>query len=704
MVAVMALVLMQSCKEDIDMSDRYTFTEYTVASYLAEHESYSDYYRLLGIVPISSRSESTVLQLMSARGNYTVFAPDNAAIQLYLDSLYAKGLITEPSWDGFTDGETLDSIQKIIVYNSIIDGGDDTEAYQTGSFPDDTEEFLLANMNDRKLTVCYGSNPDSIYINGVKDDDNVVQGGSLIDLDNHDIPAINGYIHEVHSVVAPSNETLGDLLKGFIETNTSAGYTVAAQIILGCGLGETLSQIKDEDYEEKYLTEAITDLPTHPSFGAAGYLPEHRKYGYTLFVEKDEFWTQQIGKSATDITLEDVQNWVVAKGLYPDAKDNDDYTSEDNVLNQFVTYHILPMRIPVDKLVIHYNEKGYYYSTSTNYTVATWELYTTMGERRLFKLYQCAEHEGIYINRFPSLDNGRSGTYHEVSCDDDKAGFIVGTSEAQSVINGYIYPIEPAGGSGPATLAYSEDTRANFQKQRLRFDVAGLFPEFMNNDVRANRVNTTRNQCVGIPTTAEYPYLDNVTIEDGTTFYYLLGLAQNWQNYQGDEFNVTGRYEMTFKLPPVPASGTYEIRYAVQNNSGRRGMCQVYFGSDTNNLYAMGIPLDLRIGGTSDLLGWQADVSGDDDTNAEVDKKMRNNGFMKGPEHYHAGNASASTARATNTTTRRIIVRQDMDPSKTYYLKFKSVLDDESKEFYMDYIELCAKEVYDNPQTPEDIW
>lgn len=705
LLAILSLCVLQSCKEDIDMSDRYTFTENTVASYLEAHEDYSEYYRLLGVVPISTRSESTVLQLMSARGNYTVFAPDNEAIQNYLDTLYAKEIISAPSWEGFDDDEVLDSIQKIIVYNSIIDGGDDTEAYQTGSFPDDTEEFLIANMNDRKLTVNYGNNPDSIYINGTKDDDGNVLDGSLIDLNNRDIVAINGYIHEVHSVVAPSNETLGDMLKGFIDSN-SGDYILMSKLVTACGLIDTLSKIKDETYEELYLTESLSDLPTHPSYGKTGYLPEHRKYGFTIFAEKDDFWQQKLGKSISDITVDDIKNWVVAQGLYPDATDDDNYASEDNVLNQFVTYHILPMRIPVDKLVIHYNEKGYYYSTSTRYSVATWELYTTMGERRLFKLYQCSDidNDPIFINRFPNLDNGRSGTYHELSCDDDKCGFTVVTSEAQSVVNGYIYPIEPAGGGGPVTLSYAEETRENFQKQRLRFDVAGLFPEFMSNDIRANRVSTNRNLCVGIPTDQEYSYLDNVTIEDGTVFYYLLGLACGWQNYQGDEFNVTGRYEMTFVVPPVPLKGTYEIRYAVQNNSSLRGMCQVYFGSDTDNLYAMGIPLDLRIGGTSDLLGWQADVSGDDDTNAEVDKKMRNNGFMKGPEHYHAGTGSAGTARASQYTTRRIIVRQEMEPGKTYYLKFKSVLEDESKEFYMDYIELCAKEVYDNPQTPEDIW
>ena len=132
-------------------------------------------------------------------------------------------------------------------------------------------------------------------------------------------------------------------------------------------------------------------------------------------------------------------------------------------------------------------------------------------------------------------------------------------------------------------------------------------------------------------------------------------------------------------------------------------MCQVYFGSDKNRMPAVGIPLDLRIGGTHELLGWTADSPTDDDLNAENDKKMRNNGFMKGAENYCIGSGTV-TARAEKTTPRRIIVRQEMNPDETYYLKFKTVLSDKNKQFYMDYIEYCAKEVYDNPMTPEDIW
>ncbi len=714
-----AVGILQGCKEDIDMSNRYTFTEYTIASYLEAHEDYSEFYRLLTEVRVSDRTETNVLQLLSARGNYTVFAPSNKAIQDYLDTLCAKGIITEASWDGFKNDHDKDSIREVIVFNCIIDGEDLADnLYQTGNFPEDKEEFSISNMYDRKLSICYGKNPDSMYINGVKDNKDNITGGSLIDLQNHDIMAINGFIHQVQSVIAPSNETLADILQSYIDTNEE-GFLVMAKLVLACGLRNELTKVKDEVYERAYKNGEINDLPNHSSEGSPGYVPIHRKFGYTLFAETDEFWEQNIGngKTAKEITLEDVKEWVKEQGFYPNAVDDGDYTNTNNVLNQFVTYHILPMRLPVNRLVIHYLEKGYNYSSSSNFTIPVWEYYTTLGERRLLKLYQSGKRfsidnsDAIYLNRFPTLDNGRHGTYGETACDMDKEGIVIKTAEARSVINGYIYPIEKP-------LAYSRETRENFQKERIRFDVTAMFPEFMNNDIRANRVNNARNQTVGIPTSTVYPYLDDLEIEEGTQFYYLLGLGKQsssgWTNFQGDELNVIKKYSMIFRLPPVPLKGTYEIRYAVQVKSGVRGMCQVYFGTDKDNLHAQGIPLDLRMGGKNrvtangtfpSIAGWVEDISDDDDTNAENDKKMRNNGFMKGPEYFQCW-PGGSTSRQVPETIRRIIVREDMDPNKTYYLKFKNVLDDDivTTQFFMDYLEICAKEVYDNPMTPEDIW
>ena len=716
--AAILLVAVQSCKEEISLENRYTLRENTIITYMEKHDStYSEYLNLLHQVNISIRSESTVYQLLAARGKYTVFAPTNDAIHEYLDTLYAKNIISSPDWEGFPNETVLDSIRKVIVFNSILDGTkDDIEPLQSSSFPDDTKEFDLANMYDRKLTIYHGgvkgNNADSLFVNGARDKKTgLITKGSLIDLKNRDIYTINGYIHQVHSVIAPSNETLADLMRSYIEENMG-DFIVAAKMIVATGMLDTLSKVKDEVYERLRQSgdPRVADIVPLGTEGGSGWFPEHRYYGYTLFAEPDDFWRTELGKEAKDITVADIQDWVVNQGYYPNAKNNTDYKNEDNVFNQFFTYHLLPMRLPVDKLVIHYNERGYNYTnTSMAYTIPTYELYTTMGKRRLLKLYQAGPRYSIdgnsevYLNRFPVLDNGRHGRYNEIGITDDTKGIIVDTSDPVNLVNAYVYPIK-------GVLAYDETTRQNLKKQRLRYDVASMFPEFMNNDLRANR---TKELKPGFPVDINYRYLDDAWIEDGTRFYYLSGLGRNWNNWQGDEMNISGQYEFTLRLPPVPESGTYEIRYAVQCNSSVRSMCQVYFGTDKDNLPAMGIPLDIRQGGQyryltsgavpSTLVGWEEDTD-DDDYNAEVDKKMRNNGFMKGACNYAFTPGGTNYARDNQTTTRRIIVRSYMSPDEVYYLKFKNVLDDKEKQHYMDYLEYCAKEIYDNPMTPEDIW
>ena len=87
------ILLLCSCTEDIDTSARYVFSEETILSYLQKHDDYSEYVRILRQVPISSRSKSTVFQLLSARGNYTCFAPTNDAIALYLQDQVEAGYI-----------------------------------------------------------------------------------------------------------------------------------------------------------------------------------------------------------------------------------------------------------------------------------------------------------------------------------------------------------------------------------------------------------------------------------------------------------------------------------------------------------------------------------------------------------------------------------------------------------------------------------
>jgi hypothetical protein len=237
-------------------------------------------------------------------------------------------------------------------------------------------------------------------------------------------------------------------------------------------------------------------------------------------------------------------------------------------------------------------------------------------------------------------------------------------------------------------------------------------PELMNNDVRSHRAYYSygATNCRGIPT--NYPYIENIEIKDGTLFYYLPGYLSSWHNLQGDEYIIISRYDFTMKLPPVPRAGQYEIRFGVATGSRVRSMAQVYFGSDPSMMPAAGIPMDLRLGGkekrdgsitTDSGVGWEEDTD-DQEHNDEVAKRMRAKGFMKAPNLWTNSMGSSTSIRTFHYMTRRIVVNTYMTPYQNYYIRFKSVLDLEDREFYMDYFEYVAKEVYDNPNEPEDIW
>ena len=700
-LAAVSLVCLWNCKENIDTSARYVFKEETIQSYLEKHEAYSSYVDILRHVNISKLSDSKVSQLLSARGVYTVFAPNNDAVQKYLEDLVEDGLIPEPSWDAFPNEQKLDSIRKVIVFNSIIDGGDELNAYfETGDFPNDKDEFILGTLNDKKLSVRKPVNqPDSIYINDI----------CPVSVKERDILTINGVIHQMEKVIAPKDITAASYIQECLDEKRD-GFLTCFRVIQACGLLDTLRAVRDEKYEELYQQGQIPDLVGMVAAGFAegeiGYAPKHRLYGFTIFAEPDDFWRSEgIDPQDPDLFKKLIQ-WILDNHQYSEDDrftTDENYASEDNLLYQWITYHILPMRIPKGKLVFHINEYGYNLNKPYTYSIPVYEFYTTMGKRRLFKLIESGASNGVYINRFPITDNGRRGTGEEIGCDPDKVGSLVDTESPLTIlsdmVNCCVYPID-------APISYNDATRDNFQKNRIRFDGMSLFPEAMNNDMRLKKASEERYKHVFIPNTQKtYNYFENMQQNADMLFVYYNAWNDDWCNLHRDEMKAVGRFEVMFKLPPVPRRGTYEVRYKVLANS-KRGVAQIYFGSDPDKLPVAGIPLDLTMDCRNDitarLVGWERDTD-DDDYDAEVDKKMRNNGYMKGPKSI---NSADGTERDYNDreNIRHIFVRQTLDPNETYYIKLKSVLDAEKKEFYMDFIEYCAKEIYDNPEKPEDIW
>ena len=496
-------------------------------------------------------------------------------------------------------------------------------------------------------------------------------------------------------------ESLATRLHYYIE-DSERGFLVAARLVEATGLSRELNKVRDEEYERMYQQGQISDLidMSFAGFSEMGtaYAPEHRRYGFTLFAETDNFWESELGKTYTDITPADVRDYIVAQGLYPEATTGDDFASPDNALYQFVSYHLLPMRVAKDKLVLHVNEYGYSSKTPDRLGIPVMEYYTTMGPRRLLKTYQSRASDGICLNRFPSIDNSRHGTGDEISCDPDKQGVRVDVEAAVTdIINGIIYPIS-------GLLAFDPLTRDRLGRERIRFDVTSLLPEFMSNDIRKRPTTEARHQNVYIPPTSTYPYLDALTMIDETYCVYENAYGYEWCNLQADEFQIAGRYDVTLRLPPVPVDGTYELRYKLLA-TGSRSICQIYFGTDRENLKPTGMPLDLTQGFNSaagqQYYGWQNDTD-DEISDAFTDLRLRQHNVMKGAK---AIATRTGTERDKNNyqALRHILLRREMKAGETYYVRFRSVMD-VSRTLYMDYFELCPRSVYDNPYQPEDIW
>ena len=102
-------------------------------------------------------------------------------------------------------------------------------------------------------------------------------------------------------------------------------------------------------------------------------------------------------------------------------------------------------------------------------------------------------------------------------------------------------------------------------------------------------------------------------------------------------------------------------------------------------------------------VGWEEDTD-DEEYNDRVTKAMRTKGFMKAPYAWCNANGGGSPVRTFHYMSRRIIISTYLQPYQTYYIRFKSVLEGQTYEFYMDYFEYVPKEVYDNPEESEDIW
>ena len=659
-----------SCTDEISTEARYTFTGNTVASYLEENEEYFS-----SFIEILKRGER--FSLMKAYGTYTCFAPTNEAVAQYLyeqDSIYWATKDTDKPIDNGIHSPELselsDSMCKVISQTHLID-----RIYLTTDMTNDIIPRM--NLNDRYLSSKY--------------DIDTVTGRPALIINNtakvieRDVEVVNGVVHAISSVLAPSTNTVPTQLGQY------EFFSIFTKALEETGLADSLQLYKDwkgNDRESEYEWDG--ELVEHFDENVLTGRPLARYYGYSVFVETDSTFAEYGINSYEDL-INECKKW------YPEATD-EDITSPNNALHRFVSYHIVPRKVTYENLTftnknlnwnfedhwVPFTDRNEYYETQDNrlIKVTTPRSVNNNDNRRVINFSRkgaSMPNMEKHVNILVCDPNDVKATYPKFD---------------QVALNGIIHVIDKV-------LIYDEEEmRSNIMNCIMRFDIAALVPELVTNDIRWTKEGDAGapGQSGNINTYCICNETDNY-LEHSRHFkqnskesrlFYLCPHA-DWINYQGDEFIATGKFDIAYKLPPVP-EGTYEIRIGY-SQSGLRGIVQFYVDD-----IITGIPIDLIKTGADPIVGWKPDTESKNEGDVETvngteyagiinDKEMKNRGYLKGPSSYKWG---STTAREDVTSLRKVLVTKYLTSDVDHWLRLKNVTpqDNGFRQIMHDYIEI----------------
>ena len=666
---------LSACKEEIDESNLYTFTGETIEDYLANRsEQFSNFNYILQRIGYD--------KILSGYGTYTCFAPNNEAVQHYVDSLYDDMSNKDLPHNGMTarglEGLT-DSLCKDIALFHLL--GTEVMSVYMGN------GMTVKTILGREITTSLDTITKRVAINR---DAQILKEGIDQDLEN-------GVLHEISQVITRSNQ----LVAGEFESHSDQ-FGVFSNVLKAVGLADSLTATS-HDFEKITIKTGF-------------YLPEKCEMGYTVFAETDEVLKAHGITDVTTMAAYADSVYSNCKTWYDYVRENNiqvsrgtDYKNPWNVLSMFVRYHILKYKIPYDKLTNDHNQIK---------KVTLVEYYETMLPYTLVKV---TRNDGkLRLNRWEA-NSSLTNQVAELGTKDMHTVLFEGVELAGqkyqiAPTNGYIHPIKDM-------LTYNTNVPRGALNERIRIDDASIFGEMMSNSFRriqdkeVDALNAgkkgTDGDLSGSYIRIPPGFFENLEIYNGddTRLYYLPGQSSGWSNYQGDEFNCKGHYDFAMRLPPVP-EGTYELRigYTAEGNE-QRGMLQFYMGtsSDLNTMKALDIPLDMRMvpvnnaNLTPDVYTGWCDWTKLDDKGVESDANMRNLGYMRGPLYYTVGVNSGNYARNNPKDLRRILTRQHFSQGE-YWLRFKSVLDADHHQFHLDYIEFCPENVYNSTTYVEDMY
>lgn len=590
-----AISFLSSCSEDVSDNSYYTFTDETVTSFCENRPAtFSVFSELL--------EDTGKKPLLASYGHYTAFIPTDSAFQVYFK-------------ENNISLESLTKEQKdTIIYNHVIRSI--TQDFLTKDFSEGA--IGTSNMNNLFMIISYKadeSGNNQIWVN---------KSSRIISADNQ---LHNGVVHALDRVIVPSKENLGNQLEQMPE------FSIFAEALKKTHLTDSISQSYDMSYHSPYTTEYINIL------GYEMKCPTQKKLGYTIFAEPNDVF-ETAGINSLDQLISYAE-------LYYGTEDRGDFTSRNNALNKFISYHILDRMIATNSFIYTGG------NTAPTAMDKRYEYYETMLKYRIMEI--------------------KSGNNINTQAD----GTAVTIDESHSNIsgmNGYIHTLNNI-------LVYDEDImRKDVLNKRIRFDAYALMPEVTNNNIRWLLPFVSKG---GYTVTSDYCG-DHFTFnKDSKVIFWG---SENWSDYQADEISIRGWYDFTFRLLPVPP-GTYELRLGYSARSWG-GIAQLFVDNQIQ-----GIPANFNLVGSTPQIGWVADEK-TTDGGIENDKMMRNRGYMKGPNSV-INSGWKSNLRDSEGCLRMIINKFTWQDYGAHYFRAKNI-ETENGEFHLDYFELVPISYIEN--------
>jgi uncharacterized surface protein with fasciclin (FAS1) repeats len=341
---------------------RYSAEKMTAAEFLSDNQE-----RVSSFISILQRSG--YYAMLSTYGNYTVFAPNNEAIDKYMANNNYKSIEDIPE-------AVCDTLSRTHIIK--------TKAWFTTEI---SEGSLGMNMAETFITLSI--NTDAENNNAV-----VHFANKVARMVEYDDSVSNGVVHIVNNIIPRTSDKLPDV----IAADSTA--TIFTQALFLTGMADSLMAYIDNNYPEWGADKASQDSAYTWNLSlkckAEGADPiqwvQKRYFKFTAFVEPDSVYKKH-GINNIDELIAHAKK--VYDAVYPtDAgKYDNDFRNRKNPLNRFISYHLIDRILPYDEVIMRKDCLKHWDQDLCDPE----EFYETMSPGTIMRF--CYPNEKLYINR-----------------------------------------------------------------------------------------------------------------------------------------------------------------------------------------------------------------------------------------------------------------------------------------------------------------